>query len=453
MKVKRFRAANMTEALQMVKQDLGEEAVILKSEVIERSGFFDMMKKDKIEVVAAVDLTGKDSQIKPTEKRSKPMSNLSYFRDSDAGSRPQGRSKEQAEPVKPSKEFTKVLSNHMEQPNKAYSNMRSRTANRPQQSRVTSSVVSSKPESRRNRTADNDIRNMQDELKELRSMIKSVTGKASMLNDLSMREFADMPSAYADQVMNLIEKGVERHIAKTVVERAAAAVPVDSAHDPGALQSSIRKTIGSMIETAGPITCKKGKTKIIALVGPTGVGKTTTLAKLAANSKFVFKKNVALISADTYRMSAIEHLNTFAGIAHLPISAVYSPDELKASLKAQQDKDLIFIDTAGRSPRDKKFLLELKEFMDCAQPDEIHLVVPANITYMDLLETIRRFGVLSINRVIITKTDETVVTGSILNISSEVGNPLSYVTNGQTIPDDIELAKGDKLARLIMERA
>ncbi|MCD6117015.1 flagellar biosynthesis protein FlhF [bacterium] len=462
MKVKRFRASTMREALQMVREDLGDEAVILKSGKIEHSGFFDMMKKEKVEVVAAVDVSEQSSAGHKANERRMKMSNLSYFKDKNTDkSRLRGSSAQSN--LKPPAGFTDLLKSKIEQ---------DKNPDHKQNGIVSKGIYDSdtdaapwvKPvpekrtrrpspvhESARNPVHDETIRNMQEELKDLRSLVRSVTGKASLLNDLSIKEFADMPAPYAEQVMALIERGVEKHIAKMVVERAASSMPVDNVHNTKKLISAIRKTMGSMIKTAGPITCKKGKTKIIALVGPTGVGKTTTLAKLAANSKFVFNKKVALISADTYRMSAIEHLNTFAGIAHLPISAVYSPEELLASLKAQQDKDLVFIDTAGRSPKDRKFLVELKEFMDCAQPDEIHLVIPANIRYMDLLETIRRFGILNINRVIITKTDETVAIGSLLNISSEIDNPVSYITNGQTIPDDIELAKGDKLSRLILE--
>jgi len=455
MRVKRFRASTMREALQMVKEELGDDAVILKSQNLERSGFFDLMKKEKVEVVAAVDVAEDKVYKHSINERRKPMGNLSYFKTADKqNSTASGTAG--TEQKKQSHSFSDLLNADLK------SNPRNNRSGSAQfksfdgnlQSRAIRSrtdvsgaaVNTSKPFS------EEVILNMQEELKELRSLVKSVTGKSSLINDLSIREFADMPSTYAEQVMRLIEKGVEKHIAKMVVERAASSISVDNVHNSRKLISAIRKTMGAMIKTAGPITCKKGKTKIIALVGPTGVGKTTTLAKLAANSKFIFNKKVALISADTYRMSAIEHLNTFAGIAHLPLSAVYSPDELKASLKAQQDKDLIFIDTAGRSPRDKKYIMELKEFMDCAQPDEIHLVIPANITYMDLLEAIRRFGVLDVNRVIITKTDETVSIGSILNISTEIDNPVSYITNGQTIPDDIELAKGDRLARLILER-
>jgi len=464
MKVKRFRAPTMREALQMVKDDLGDEAVILKSEVIDHSGFFDMMKKEKVEVVAAVDVSESSGTRLESKERKKTMSNLAYFKEKNVSSYKLNRGNAQSGIRSPEK-FTDVLKSRIDQ-NEIKGAHRKGFAGRgvydsdtdaipwskhgsavKNSSRVSDPGYSTAP----NYVSDETIKNMQEELRDLRSLVRSVTGKASLFNDLSLKEFADMPAPYAEQVMALIERGVEKHIAKMVVERAASSIPVDNVHNKKKLISAMRKTIGSMIKTAGPITCKKGKTKIIALVGPTGVGKTTTLAKLAANSKFVFNKKVALISADTYRMSAIEHLNTFAGIAHLPISAVYSPEELQASLKAQQDKDLIFIDTAGRSPKDKKFLIELKVFMDCAQPDEIHLVIPANITYMDLLETIRRFGILDINRVIITKTDETVAIGSLLNISAEVDNPISYITNGQTIPDDIELAKGDKLSRLILE--
>ena len=293
---------------------------------------------------------------------------------------------------------------------------------------------------------------LREEIRELRSAVKALTGRRDV-DPVSLKDFADMPSSVAQEMMALLECGIEKQIAKTLIEKAAFSVPIDDAHNGDLLRETVIQEMTKMLKTAGPIKCQKGKTKVVALVGPTGVGKTTTLAKLAANSKFAFDKRVSLISADTYRMSAIEHLNTFAGIAHLPLSAVYSPEELKASLSAQQDKDLIFIDTAGRSPKDEKHLLELKRFMVCANPDEIHLVIPANIKNLDLLEVVRRFSVLPVNRIVVSKVDETNTLGTILNIAAEVDTPLSYITNGQTIPDDIELANSQSLARMIMRTA
>ncbi len=284
---------------------------------------------------------------------------------------------------------------------------------------------------RRNQTEDKGLSELKTEMKELRATLSNIASRIESSDKLSTKEFADMPATLAREYMNLVESGVESHVARELIERASSAHPVDDIYHADLLHGHVRREMMKTIRTSGPIACQKGKPKVVALVGPTGVGKTTTLAKLAANSKFVFEKRVSLISADTYRMSAIEHLNTFAGIAHLPLSAVYSPAELSAALSANKDKDLVFIDTAGRSPRDARHLEELKVFMECAQPDEIHLVIPANMKNADLLDTVRRFSVLPINRIVVSKVDETSTLGTIVNIAAEV----SYIVHHQR-PDD-----------------
>jgi flagellar biosynthesis protein FlhF len=291
------------------------------------------------------------------------------------------------------------------------------------------------------------------EIRQLQATVKAMSDQMGPIHELSIREFADMPTPLAQEMMGLMEIGVEKHVARQLIEKATSSVPLESYHQKQIIRERLVQEMSRMIKTSGPISCRKGRTKVIALVGPTGVGKTTTLAKLAANSKFKCNKNVSLISADTYRMSAIEHLNTFAGIAHLPLSAVYSPDELKASLAAHRDKDLVFIDTAGRSPRDEKHLDELRAFMKSSTPDEIHLVLPANIKNRDILEAVRRFSILPIDHIVISKIDETIAPGCILNVAAETKSPISYVTNGQMIPDDIELANSEQLARMILRAA
>jgi flagellar biosynthesis protein FlhF len=447
--VKRFRAATMQAALEMVKNELGEEAVILKSETVPRSGILDVKKKPDVEVVAAVD--------KQPEKKA-PRPNMGGSTGYFAARSPETTGPDWAE-------FSSFLPSDLMTPQKKTAPSQPKRVAPPKTASASKGNPPAKPRSAKEKrppvnnqtpisTAppkDERLDALKTEVHELRSMIQSMTSRIGHIqSEYSLREFADLPGPYAEQVMALMQAGVDNRIARTLVEKAAAAVPVDKVHEPKRLQSVIAQQIADRVQVAGPIKCQKGQARIIVLVGPTGSGKTTTLAKLAANSKFVFDKRVALITADTHRVSALEHLNTFAGISQLPISAVYSPEELKSALIAQRDKDLIFIDTAGRSPRDEKHLLEMKKYLDMAEPTEVHLVLPASIHYIDLLETLRRFSVLNVNRVVISKTDETSALGNCLNIAVESEAPLSYITTGQTIPDDIELANPQRLAQLIM---
>ena len=146
---------------------------------------------------------------------------------------------------------------------------------------------------------------------------------------------------------------------------------------------------------------------MVVLIGPTGVGKTTTIAKLAANFALFEGKSVGLITIDTYRIAAVEQLKTYAEIINLPIEVVYTVGEFKKALSKLGDKDLILVDTAGRSQKNKHHIKELKQFLAGRNPDETHLVLSANTKLDDLLETAEAFQAVSYNRLIITKLDET----------------------------------------------
>ncbi len=468
MQVKRYRAASMAEALDMIKTELGDEAVILKSEKIPNPNIMDLMKKELIEVIAATE----GEVAKPAPKNPPagggrlgyftpqpvpdvpPKSNPAAFSDMLNQRIMQAEDvidkvavQQRSKPSRPSKS---------KQPAKKSGARTSKTAT--SRSKQTSSAAKSKkagatmPPKQNENTSDG-MSSLRSELQELRMMVNTLSSRMPSASTYTAKEFERLPQLLAQEMIQLLENGVEKQIATDLVNSISKKLNSDTEKDALVIREHLVEEMTSQIKTAGPIECKKGKTKVIALVGPTGSGKTSTLAKLAANSKFTVNKKVALISADTYRVSALEHLSTFAGFAQLPISAVYSPQELKATLTAHQDKDLIFIDTAGRSPRDEKHLLDLKSYMEAGQPDEIHLVLPVNMKNSDLAECIQRFGDLKFNRLIFTKIDETGSLGSVYNFSTKTDCPISYITTGQTIPDDIKLANSQALARLILRVA
>ena len=211
-----------------------------------------------------------------------------------------------------------------------------------------------------------------------------------------------------------------------------------------------------MMRTSGPIQLNLNEKhpKVVALVGPTGVGKTTTLAKLAAQFKIYENKKVALITLDTYRMGAVEQLKSYAQIMTLPLTVALTPQELKEALYKYRDKDLILIDTSGRSQFDKTHLFELKGFLQIIKSEiEVHLLLSLNNKLVDMLEMIKRFQILSPSSLLITKLDETMYYGDILNIAAEANEPFSYITTGQNVPEDIEVADVCKLSQLILDPA
>ncbi len=208
------------------------------------------------------------------------------------------------------------------------------------------------------------------------------------------------------------------------------------------ISNNLQKVDGINILPSG---CKK-----VALIGPTGVGKTTTIAKLAANFAIKEGLKVALVTADTYRISAVEQLKTYADIIGVPIEIVYTADELKAALYRHKDKQLILIDTAGRSPQNHYHLAELQTLLEIDPHIETHLVLSATTKYKDALDIVNKFSVCSPQKFLFTKSDESNNLGIILNLLYQFPTALSYVTTGQNVPDDIELADPNKLANLIL---
>jgi len=205
------------------------------------------------------------------------------------------------------------------------------------------------------------------------------------------------------------------------------------------------------VPAAGPITrTKTTGPHVIALIGPTGVGKTTTIAKLAANLKLREKHRVGLITIDTYRIAAIDQLKKYADIIGSRLRVVSSPEDLRDAVESMNDCEYILIDTAGRSPNDTLKLHELKNFLASAAPDEVHLVLSSTCSEPSLDLAVARFGDVRIDRLIFTKLDEASDVGVVLNVLRKVGKPLSYVTTGQDVPDDIEIGNGRKLARMIL---
>ncbi|MCL1791261.1 MAG: 50S ribosome-binding GTPase [Peptococcaceae bacterium] len=187
----------------------------------------------------------------------------------------------------------------------------------------------------------------------------------------------------------------------------------------------------------------------MALVGPTGVGKTTTIGKLAAGFSIVESHKVALIAADTYRVAAVEQLRTFGEILGIPVDVVMNTAGMQDSLARHMDKDVIIIDTAGRSPNHVMHMDELEEFMVAARPDLTLLVISATTGPREQGLVLERFRPLS-THLVLTKLDESRSEGVMLDLVCRTDLPLTYLTNGQNVPDDIEIATPEKLARWIL---
>jgi flagellar biosynthesis protein FlhF len=194
-----------------------------------------------------------------------------------------------------------------------------------------------------------------------------------------------------------------------------------------------------------------GKPTVVMFLGPTGVGKTTTLAKIAADYSLNHGKKIGFITADTYRIAAVEQLKTYAEILNIPISVIYTPQEIKEAISNYSDKDLILVDTAGRSHKNAEQFTELKMLVASAQADEVFLVLSCNLGRTACKEIISHYGFLRNYKLLFTKLDEAPVPGIILNARYATGKRLSYTTAGQSVPDDIEVANVNNIVKSILK--
>ncbi len=258
-----------------------------------------------------------------------------------------------------------------------------------------------------------------------------------------------LPDAIFQAYTDMIESDIEEHIAQQLIERLQGQTTSDLASST-AVKDELVRMLDEELNTSGPIEAAAGQGKVVALVGPTGVGKTTTIAKLAANYRLRENKRVGLITVDTYRIAAVEQLRTYADIIDLPMEIVSTPREMREAITRMSDLDLILMDTAGRSPRDEVKIQELKSMLTEAEPDEVHLVLSAVGGARSLKATAERFATVGTTSLLLTKIDEATAYGNLLSVTRSSGLPIGYLTDGQNVPDDIRVAQSRELAEMIL---
>ncbi|SFD80220.1 flagellar biosynthesis protein FlhF [Lentibacillus persicus] len=351
MKVKKFVAPTMPEAMNTIRKELGPEAVILNSKEVSKGGFLGLFKKRSIEVVAALDPSPKP----PPKNDKKPT--------------------RQPIPFKPASTDGDVLS----------------------------------------------------EVRQLRKVI-----------ELQTADGADYPTDYQVIYRHLLSQEIEETLAHDLMD---ALVQKHKASDTlltdhNAILLEIRAEIEERFQNRGVGGFAERK-RLIQFVGPTGAGKTTTIAKVAASRMMHDHKRVAFITADTYRIAAVEQLKTYANILNVPLEVVYNSDDYNEAIQKYASYDLILVDTAGRNFREEKYVRDLEKTIAFNDETETCLVLSLTAKASDLAKIYDQFKHLPIQNVIFTKMDETRQYGSILNITLNNNLGVAYLTNGQDVPDDI----------------
>ncbi len=426
MLVKVFEAEDMATALKVVKEKLGPDALILSTRTL-RKGGMGVFGKPMLEVTAAVE--------------PKPAAGLAQGLPS-AGRRQLPGAVEEA-PRAPMAGSGQPLA--VEDEELSYRDLW-------KQRKVIDPLEDEIRQLKQQLDAQG-FEGFREELKEIKGLVKELTSRnqeltSSPLARAGQEAAADPELAFLCAELNRC--GIEGEAAEVIRRSAKKNLLGAQLQDPALLMAFFRQAVSNMVTVSGAICAPAEGQKRVALVGPTGVGKTTTIAKLAAEYLVNRSQNVALVTIDTYRIAAVEQLKVYGGIMNLSVEVVYSPEQLQEAFARHQDKDLILIDTSGRSPRDQASIEELLTFVGPGSGAELHLVLSATNRDLELRETIRRFSRLPLKHLIMTKLDECDQCGTLVNVPVSHNLPLSYVTNGQRVPEDLVVATAEVVAKYVI---
>lgn len=404
MKVKRYVGETAQEAMQKVKSDLGRDAIILTTRKIRKKGLAGFFSKPLIEVVATIDNDISERTVPNKVQDTKPQ--LQNVREEYTGG---GES------------FINELNANIQ------------------------AQKSTPKEARKQQQGNNDEKEMlQQDFTELKNMLNKVYDAVKV--DYENNKLSDVVKKY---LKNLEDSEVDKVIVNEIKEKLIENLDSEKQQSEAIVRNTIYNILSKYMKEPEPFTFTKDK-KVIIVIGPTGVGKTTTIAKLAANMVLTEKKKVGLITSDTYRIAAVEQLKTYSEIIGVPLSIIYTPAEILNAIENYKEKDIILVDTAGRSHKDKYQLMELKTLIKSSIDYEVYLVMSATTKFSDCIEIIKSYSFLDDYKLLFTKMDETSAFGMILNVAYITKKPISYITTGQSVPDDIEIADNGKIINCLL---
>ena len=256
-----------------------------------------------------------------------------------------------------------------------------------------------------------------------------------------------------DMYLTLLGQEVSEELTEQILRKVRAELKPEQLDNEVIVREKVLQHLSEYIPTTGSAIAPNSpddRPLTIALIGPTGVGKTTTLAKLAASYKLRHGRRVGMVTCDTYRIAAVDQLRTYANIIGLPFEVALTPSQMKRAVHSLRDCDVILIDTAGRGQRDTNKLEELKSCLAAADPHEVHLVLSSTSSEKVLLQEAEAFSEVGADKILLTKLDEAVSFGILINVMLKVGKNLSFITTGQEVPDHIEVGSSQRLAGLVL---
>lgn len=393
MKVKRYLATDIQEAMIKIRHELGREAVILHSRKVRKPGMFSWFSKPMVEVVAAID---------------EPLASGGTSK----ASTPEAKPVEQPAPAK--------------------------------QAEAPAAV----PDPPR---ANPEIEILKEQMASIQTILGGILNGGQSKQEPAVIPLAEPenPDGQSVYYQLLRESDLTHENAMKLLELAGRQISISPDNDK-AVRNALRITVKDQLGQPYTIGGETASQKVCFFVGPTGVGKTTTLAKLAARLSLIDNRSVGLITADTFRIAAVEQLKTYSEILGIPLTVIYEPDEIKDAIGKYKDKDYILVDTAGRSHKNEEMQTDLASLIGRVGTSEIFLVISLNTGYKDIISILESYRFLGDYKLLFTKLDEANSLGNILNVKMTSGKPLSYFTIGQSVPDDIEVADAEKVAKKLL---
>lgn len=401
--IKKYLAKTEIEAIEMAKEELGSNAVVMNIKKVKPKGLAKLFIRGKVEVTAALDDTPSKEADKP-EQENKPE--------------PESKPLPTPLPVQKTKE----------------------------------------PELNVAKSAEDDT-SLEDRLTKLQTLLEKQMPKADAEKDAApepekkdVKENEHTNACKELIYQQMLDNEVDKEIADSILQEVNRSLPDAAPLDQ--ILANVYQKIILMLGQPYLINTKKEKKKttFIFFLGSTGVGKTTTIAKIASKLKLDEKANIALVTADTYRIAAVEQLKTYANILSVPLKVIYSANELADSMEELSQYDICLVDTAGRSHKSKEQIDDIRDLIESVPISErqVYLVLNAGTKYKDLKEIASVYSKLTDFSIIFTKLDETSSAGVMLNMKMKTNCPLSYVTWGQNVPDDIGEIDPQKVAKQLL---
>lgn len=409
MVIKKFQAETETEAIMQAKEELGKDAIVMNIKVVKPKGLQKFFRKSTVEVTAATD---EENNYNTGEGMLNKMQELQKTLE-------EAKKREQQEQTKKLEESSNVNKN----------------------------IIKESEE------VEMDSKGIEDRLNNLQLMLERQIQTEE--KEETKKEEEKKEESKADACIRLVKEQllnneVEEQYADAILEEIRGTLKKDTAIDN--ILASIYQKIVLKLGKTKIVGENQDETKYIYFIGPTGVGKTTTIAKIASNLKIQQRMKVALITSDTYRIAAVEQLRTYANILGVPLKVIYSEGEMEKARQEYQEYDIVLIDTAGRSHKNVEQTEDIEKLIKAVSEEErdVYLVLSATTKYKDLVKITETYAKIVKYNLIFTKLDETCCIGNILNIKMLTDAALSYSTSGQNVPDDIEKIDAQKIAKQLL---